>query len=110
VFFFFHVMWVPCHHGVARAQVADEGDSLQIWRLAAKILNKQSRTADKGWFSSLKVGCGANNSSLYKMKLVRSMHRAGSLKIVGEEISKYGLDLMGIQEVRWDRGGAEPND
>jgi len=24
-----------------------------IWRVAANILNKQSRTADKGWSSSL---------------------------------------------------------
>jgi len=27
-----------------------------IWRVAANILNKQSRTADKGWSSSLGVG------------------------------------------------------
>ena len=35
-----------------------------IWRVAAKILNKQSQTADKGWPSSLGVGRGANNSLL----------------------------------------------
>ena len=34
-----------------------------IWRVAAIKLNKQSRTADKGWSSSLGVGRGANNSS-----------------------------------------------
>jgi hypothetical protein len=39
---------------------------------------------------------------------VRSMYRAGALRIVGEEISKYKLDLVGVQEVRWDRGGTEP--
>jgi exonuclease III len=38
---------------------------------------------------------------------VRSLYRAGSLKTVAEEISKYKLDLVGIQEVRWDRGGTE---
>jgi hypothetical protein len=27
-----------------------------IWRVAANILNKQSRTADKGWSYSLGVG------------------------------------------------------
>jgi hypothetical protein len=37
-----------------------------IWRVAANILNKQSRTADKEWSSSLGVGRGANNSSLWK--------------------------------------------
>jgi hypothetical protein len=52
-----------CHHGMARPQVADGGDTLQVCRVAANILDKQSRTADKGWSSSLGVGRGANNSS-----------------------------------------------
>jgi hypothetical protein len=56
-----HVKWVPCHHGMARPQVADGGDGLQIWRVAANISNKQSRTADRGGSSSLGVGRGANN-------------------------------------------------
>jgi hypothetical protein len=44
-----HVKWVPRRHSMARPQVADGGDGLQIWRVAANILlNKQSRTADKG--------------------------------------------------------------
>jgi exonuclease III len=38
---------------------------------------------------------------------VRSMYRAGSLRVVGEDISKYKLDLVGVQEVRWDGGGTE---
>jgi hypothetical protein len=41
---------------MARPQVADGGEGLQIWRVAANILNKQSRTADKGWPSSWGVG------------------------------------------------------
>jgi hypothetical protein len=36
------------------------------------------------------------------------MHRAGSLRAVAEEISIYKLDLVGVQEVRWDGGGTEP--
>jgi hypothetical protein len=32
-----------------------------IWRVAANKLNKQSRTADEWWSSSLVVGRGANN-------------------------------------------------
>jgi hypothetical protein len=47
---------------MARTEVADGGDGFQIWRIAANILNKQSRTADKEWSSSLGVGRGANNS------------------------------------------------
>jgi hypothetical protein len=55
--------WVPCHHSMARPQVAYGGNTLQVWRVAANILNKQSRTADKEWPTSLGVGRGANNSS-----------------------------------------------
>jgi hypothetical protein len=33
--------------------------------------------------------------------------RAGSLRVVGAEISKYKLHLVGVQ-VRWDGGGTEP--
>jgi hypothetical protein len=34
-----------------------------IWRVDANKLNKQSRTTDEGWSSSLGVGRGANNAS-----------------------------------------------
>jgi hypothetical protein len=57
-----YIKWVPCRDGMASPQVADGGDGLQIWSVAANILNKQSRTADKGWFFRLGVGRGANNS------------------------------------------------
>jgi hypothetical protein len=57
----FHVKLVHCHHGMARPRVADRGDGLQILRVAANIVNKQSQTADSGWSSSLGVGRGANN-------------------------------------------------
>jgi hypothetical protein len=36
------------------------------------------------------------------------MYRAGSLRAVVEEISKYKLDLVGVEEVRWDGRGTEP--
>jgi hypothetical protein len=38
----------------------------------------------------------------------RSLYRAGSLRTVAEEVSKYKLDLLGVQEVRWGGGGTEP--
>jgi len=39
----------PYHHKMGGGpRIADGGDNLQIWRVAANILNKQSRTADKG--------------------------------------------------------------
>jgi hypothetical protein len=41
--------------------VADGRDDLKHWRLPANILNKQPRTNDKEWSSSLGVGRGVNN-------------------------------------------------
>jgi len=41
--------------------------------------------------------CGAWN--------VRSLYRAVSLTAAARELSRYKLDLMGVQEVTWDKGG-----
>jgi hypothetical protein len=49
---------IDIHHGMGRSQVADGGDALQFWTAAVNILNKQSRTADKGWSSSMGLGVG----------------------------------------------------
>jgi hypothetical protein len=56
-----NVKLIPGHHGMALPQVADGEDGLQIWTVAANILNKQLRTAERGQSSSLGVGRGANN-------------------------------------------------
>jgi exonuclease III len=39
---------------------------------------------------------------------VRSLYRAGSQKTVSRELARYKLDLVGVQEVRWEGGGTEP--
>jgi hypothetical protein len=36
----FHVKWVPCHHSMLLLHIVD-GEGLQIWRVAANILNMQ---------------------------------------------------------------------
>ena len=53
----------PCHHSMASTQVADGGTASDMGGVAANKLNKQSRTADKGWSSSLGVEGGANHAS-----------------------------------------------
>ena len=35
---------------------------------------------------------------------IRSLYRAGSLKAAARELVRYKLDV-GVQEVRWDKGG-----
>jgi hypothetical protein len=39
---------------------------------------------------------------------VRSFYRSGSLKTLSGELAKYKLDLVEVQEVRWDKGDTEP--
>jgi hypothetical protein len=39
---------------------------------------------------------------------VRSLYRAGSLMTASRELSRYKLDLAGVQEVRWEGGGTKP--
>jgi exonuclease III len=41
---------------------------------------------------------------------VKSPYRSGSLKTVSRELAKYKLDLVGVQDVRWEKDGAEPAD
>jgi hypothetical protein len=48
-----------------KTRVADGGDGLKIWRAAAIILNKHSRTTDKEWYTSLGIGCEVNNYYYY---------------------------------------------
>jgi len=36
---------------------------------------------------------------------IRSLYRAGSLMAAARELARYKLDLVGLQEVRWDKEG-----
>jgi exonuclease III len=38
---------------------------------------------------------------------VRSLYKIGSSTTVARELGKYKLDLVGVQEVRWEKGGTE---
>jgi len=51
-------------------RVADGGEFLQMSRVAANILTKQSCTAEKEWSSSLGVGRWANSSLPLKHSLL----------------------------------------
>jgi hypothetical protein len=39
-------------------RIITDREGLQMWRVSANILNKQSLTADKGWASSWELGVG----------------------------------------------------
>jgi hypothetical protein len=38
---------------------------------------------------------------------IRSLYRIGLLMTVARELGKYKLDLVGVHEVRWEKGGTE---
>jgi hypothetical protein len=38
---------------------------------------------------------------------ITNLYTAGSLVTVSKELSKYKLDLVGVQEVRWEGSGTE---
>jgi hypothetical protein len=46
-----------------------------------------------------------NRSILLGTWNVRSLYRAGSLIAAARELATYKLDLVGVQEVRWDKEG-----
>ena len=37
-------------------------------------------------------------------KGLRGQYRSVSLETVARELAKYGLDLVGVQEIRWAKG------
>jgi len=43
----------------------------------------------------------------FSTRNVRSLYRAGTLTAAARELARYKLDLMGVQEVRWDREGVQ---
>jgi len=36
---------------------------------------------------------------------VWSLYRAGSPSAAARKLARYKLDLVGVQEIRWDKGG-----
>jgi hypothetical protein len=38
---------------------------------------------------------------------VKSLYRIGSLKTTARELGMCKLDLVGVQELRWEKGGTE---
>jgi hypothetical protein len=39
----------PCKHGIAYLLVVDGEDNLQAWKVAVKLLNKQTQTTYEQW-------------------------------------------------------------
>jgi hypothetical protein len=48
-----------------------------------------------------------NMDTRFRTWNIRSLYRTGSLVAVSKEQSKCKLDVVGVQEVRWEGGGTE---
>jgi hypothetical protein len=94
-----HVKWVHCHHGMARPRVADR-DGLQIWTVAANILNTQLQTADGGYPFQLGGWVGGLTTLSHKTRclLRNTTHSLGSGCILRHNlsISKWRMDIREI--------------
>jgi hypothetical protein len=44
----------------------------------------------------------------FGLQNVRGLYRVGFLMTVSRELSRYKLDLVGVQEVGWEGGDIEP--
>jgi hypothetical protein len=66
-------------------QVADGKNGLYLWRVGANILNKQSRTADKGWSYVTRIG-------------LRTGHHSNMLRIITK--TSVLNCLGGLKDVR----------
>jgi hypothetical protein len=43
----------------------------------------------------------------FATRKIRSLNRAGSFRTLAEEVSKYKLDLAGVQDIKWGRDDIE---
>jgi hypothetical protein len=66
-----------------------------IWTAAANTLNKQWRTADKGWSSSWGVGRGANKASLSKTH-VKKYSQGEMLPLETKREDNIKMDLQEV--------------
>jgi hypothetical protein len=104
---------------MARPQVSDKGDGHQIWRVAANILNTQSRKADRGRSSSLGAWVGELTIPTIKTKLcyvtlhaaptwtdslARPKHRKMDKERPGRPRRRWEDD-MDLGDIDWGWGG-----
>jgi hypothetical protein len=66
-------MWVPVTTAWRFLRLLME-ERPPVWREAANVLNKQSRTVDKAWSCNLGVVRRVDNSSPQKLILLRIMN------------------------------------
>ena len=57
------------------------------------------------FLKEVSLSCKRNRDILLGTWNVRSLYRAGALMAAARELATYKLDLVGVQEVRWEKEG-----
>ena len=62
-------------------------------------------TGPWNWIDNLVQPWQRKMDMRFGMWNVRNLYRAGALGLVTSEIEKYRMDLVGVQEVKWEGSG-----
>jgi hypothetical protein len=65
-------------------------NGLQMWKVASNILNKQSRTANKGWSSSFGVGELLTTHHRINLRCYGTFHKASDIEIGNKSFERVG--------------------
>jgi hypothetical protein len=70
-----------------------------------KLLPSSDLRGGGGFLEEVSRSRKRNRDILLDTRNVRSLYRAGSLMAAATELARYKLDLVGVQEVRWNKEG-----
>ena len=67
------------------------------------LVTKHSYSKTQTWTDTLVQRKQWKRGMRFGTWIVRSLYRVGSLIAAARELARYKLDLVGVQEVRWDK-------
>jgi len=76
-----------------------------LWRQNNPEVNCSPIRISGGGVFLEEVSRSRKRDILLHMWNVRSLYRAGSFMAAARELARYKLDLVAVQEIRWDKGG-----
>jgi len=89
-----------------------KGDGCVAWGLGKRLRSRHQKRIDM--LQNVTQGLGHEHlfeqCEQWKMDIrlgIQGVCKLGPLKIVSKELVKHRLNLMGVQEVSWDKGGSE---
>ena len=69
------------------------------------LITKYSQTKPRTWIVTLVLPKQRKRGIRFSTWKVRSLYGAGFLMAAARKLARHKLDLVGVQEFRWDKGG-----